>query len=465
MKKQILFILIMLNIVLLSNSQTNLITNGSFESTPWNTGWSSVNGTGLYGGSVASCPTVYGNNYVWTGTQTTGSNNINCDLYQTITIPSNTISCVLKWRLSINTLETGSIAYDSLKLRFRSTSGALLTNFVKATNLTGDYGIPGCQNWTVGTSSIPSSYFGQTFRLSFEFFIDDTYPTIFRMDSVAVLATLSASTIPIVTTTVASSITNTDAMSGGNVTNDGGGTVTQRGVCWGLTQNPVITADAYSMDGTNAGAFVSIITGLTSSTSYHYRAYAKNSVGTAYGNDMTFTTTNGLPLVTTTVASSITNISATSGGNVTNDVAGGSVIARGICWGTNSNPIITGNHTTDGSGTGIFISNISGLTSGTSYHYRAYATNAVGTSYGNDMTFTTTSGLPAVTTTSASSITNITATSGGNITSDGGISITARGICWGLNANPINTDNHTTDGTGTGSFVSNLTGLSSSTVY
>jgi hypothetical protein len=285
------------------------------------------------------------------------------------------------------------------------------------------------------------------------------------MDSVAVLATLSASTIPIVTTTVASSITNTDAMSGGNVTNDGGGTVTQRGVCWGLTQNPVITADAYSMDGTNAGAFVSIITGLTSNTLYHYRAYAKNSVGTAYGSDMTFTTSSGLPIITTTTATSVTNNAAISGGNITSDGGGGSVNSRGICWGTNSNPIITGNHTTDGSGTGVFISNITGLTSNTLYHYRAYATNAVGTSYGSDMTFTTTSGLPVVITIAASSITNISATSGGNVTSDGGGNITARGICWGTNSNPVITGNHTTDGSGIGSFVSNLTGLTSSTVY
>ncbi|MFZ4401917.1 MAG: T9SS type A sorting domain-containing protein [Bacteroidales bacterium] len=471
MKKQLLFILIMLNIVLLSNSQTNLITNGSFESTPWNSGWSSVNGTGLYGGSVASCPASDGSNYIWNGSQITGTNNINCDIYQTITIPSNTTYCSFAMNVSINTLETGTMIYDTLRVKFRSTSGALLANFTHVSNASSyaGSGIPGCQNWYITSSGmpIPSTYFGQTFRVSLEFRTDASNPTIFRVDNIRVLATLPASSLPTVTTTAAHSISCYEAISGGNVTNDGGGSLTQKGVCWGLTQYPFITTDNYSTDGTNAGVFVSNINyGLSPNTLYHYRAYATNSIGTAYGNDLTFTTTNGLPVVATTTATSITNNAAISGGNVTND--GGcndSITARGICWGTNPNPITTGNHTTNGSGSGNFVSNLTSLTSSTVYHYRAYATNTTGTSYGSDMSFTTTSGLAVVTTTTATSITNTTATSGGNITSDGGVSVTVRGISWGLNANPINTDNHTIDGSGTGSFVSNLTGLSSSTVY
>jgi hypothetical protein len=95
--------------------------------------------------------------------------------------------------------------------------------------------------------------------------------------------------LPTVTTATVSSITNTTATSGGNVTSEGGGTVTARGVCWGTVANPT-TADNQSSDGTGIGAFASAITGLSPLTPYHVRAYATNSVGMAYGEDISFTT-------------------------------------------------------------------------------------------------------------------------------------------------------------------------------
>ena len=79
---------------------------------------------------------------------------------------------------------------------------------------------------------------------------------------------------------------------------------------------------------------------------------------------------------------------ATSGGNITTD-GGLSITVRGVCWATTANPVATGNHTTDGSGSGTFTSSITGLTSNTVYHVRAYATNSTGTYYGDDLTFTT----------------------------------------------------------------------------
>jgi hypothetical protein len=105
---------------------------------------------------------------------------------------------------------------------------------------------------------------------------------------------------------------------------------------------------------------------------------------------MTFTP--GAAAVTTTPASSITMTSASSGGNVLYD-GGSSVTARGVCWSTTANPTITGNHTTDGSGVGVFTSSITGLTSNTLYHIRAYATNSNGTFYGQDLSFTTACGM------------------------------------------------------------------------
>ena len=95
--------------------------------------------------------------------------------------------------------------------------------------------------------------------------------------------------------------------------------------------------------------------------------------------------------VSTTPASSITMTTAVSGGNIACD-AGSPITARGVCWSTTANPTIASSHTNDGTGTGVFTSNITGLSANTQYHVRAYATNANGTVYGEDLTFNTACG-------------------------------------------------------------------------
>ena len=280
---------------------------------------------------------------------------------------------------------------------------------------------------------------------------------------------ISASNVPVwlgatstITTLTASYIAQTTASSGGTISFDGGATVTARGICWSTTPDPTIEGNKTS-DGTGAGTFTSSLTGLTMGTTYYIRAYAINSAGTAYGNQVSFTTLS-LPTVTTDTATLITNISANLGGNITGD-GGAAVTARGICWSTTPNPTIANNKTANGSGTGTFTYSLSGLTLGTKYSVRAYATNSVGTSYGNEISFTTTSIVaPTLTTAEASSI-GTTTISGGNIISDGGATITARGVCWSTTQNPTITGNKTSDGTGSEPFVSTITGLSASTTY
>ena len=95
-----------------------------------------------------------------------------------------------------------------------------------------------------------------------------------------------------------------------------------------------------------------------------------------------------VPTVTTTAITSITSTSGMSGGNVTSD-GGAAVTLRGVCWSTSANPTIADPHTSDGTETGSYISNITGLTPNTPYHVRAYATNSAGTGYGTDLSFTT----------------------------------------------------------------------------
>lgn len=274
----------------------------------------------------------------------------------------------------------------------------------------------------------------------------------------------TTATIPTLTTVAATLITSNSATSGGSITTDGGAAVTSRGVCWSQTANPTIGLSTKTIDGAGVGSFTSSITGLNSLTTYHVRAYATSSLGTAYGADIVFTTSANLPVVTTTAISGITSTSANSGGNVTSD-GGATVTARGVCWSTSANPTFSDSHTSNTSGTGVFTSSLAGLNPGITYHVRAYATNSAGTSYGTDISFTTTVDLPTISTAIITNITESSATAGGDIASDGGAPVTVRGVCWGTTLNPTISGNHTSNGSGTGSFTSSLTGLIPATTY
>ena len=105
---------------------------------------------------------------------------------------------------------------------------------------------------------------------------------------------------PIVVTSAISLITNATASSGGNVTSEGPSSVTVRGVCWSTSANPTIALATKTSDGSGIGIFTSSLTGLSSSTVYHVRAYATNSEGTSYGSDIQFTTINYVVLDTFT---------------------------------------------------------------------------------------------------------------------------------------------------------------------
>ena len=119
---------------------------------------------------------------------------------------------------------------------------------------------------------------------------------------------------------------------------------------------------------------------------YHY--YGNKSWGFSVRclNDETITAV--LPTVTTASITNITQSTATSGGNVTND-GGATVTEKGVCWSTSQIPTIANTHTSDGTGTGSFISNVTGLLANSQYYLRAYATNSVGTAYGDEVIFTT----------------------------------------------------------------------------
>ena len=306
---------------------------------------------------------------------------------------------------------------------------------------------------------------GQTYRYEAYMICNDE--TVYGGEITFTTEQIPDTESPIVTTADVTDITQTTAVSGGNVTDDGGASVTARGVCWSTSQNPTIS-DNHTSDGNGTGSFTSNLTNLTANTTYYVRAYATNENGTSYGEQKSFTTLQNieLPTVTTADVTDITQNTAVSGGNVTDD-GGAAVTARGVCWSKDPNPTIDNSFISNGNGTGSFTIEISGLTSATTYYVRAYATNSEGTSYGEQKTFTTLQyiQLPTVTTTIVTNVTSTTATSGGNVTDDGGATVTARGVCWSTSPDPTIDDNKTSDGNGTGAFTSQLTNLTHSTTY
>ena len=204
-------------------------------------------------------------------------------------------------------------------------------------------------------------------------------------------STENTTTIPIISTLTVTKSGITTASSGGNISSDGGKSITSRGIVWNTTQNPTIV-NSKTIDGIGIGNFNSVITGLLSNTTYYFRAYATNSVGTAYGNEITYITSaiSTLPTLTTSSISNITASTAISGGNITSD-GGSTIVNRGIAWSITQNPIDTNSKTIDGNGIGVFNSSITNLTANTTYYIRAYATNSIGTAYGNQISLTTTS--------------------------------------------------------------------------
>lgn len=287
--------------------------------------------------------------------------------------------------------------------------------------------------------------------------------------------TLSYQPANIITNTV-SNIKFTSANVAATVTSIGNAPITQHGHVWSsINQIPTITDSLTSLGALPAPAtYTSSLSNLSAGTVYYVRAYAVNTGGTVYGNVVTFTTlSNFLPSVTTNTISSISVSSATAGGSITNP--GSTPISQyGHVWSsTNNLPTLNDSKTQLGAANAAinFNSQLTGLSVGTTYYVRAYATNNGGISYGAVVTFTTSSSgnnLPSVTSGNISSVTFSTATVAGNITNVGSSAVTQYGHVWSyISPNPIIGDYQSNLGTtsiATG-YNSMLTGLQPGTTY
>lgn len=211
-------------------------------------------------------------------------------------------------------------------------------------------------------------------------------------------------TVPIrfadLTTVDASEVTMSMAVSGGVIISDGGSQITKKGIVWGTVPNPTISLTTKTDEGEGSEGFTSQLIGLESNKTYYVRAYAINTKGVGYGNEVSFKTLidpTSLPVVSTTPVSVITTTSAKTGGNVTSSGIS-PVTTKGIVWSlepeTETNKITIEENendgiTSNGFGLGSYITELTSLTPNTTYYARAYATNSYGTGYGSVVEFTT----------------------------------------------------------------------------
>ena len=193
-------------------------------------------------------------------------------------------------------------------------------------------------------------------------------------------------TLPTLSYPTISNINGCSAKIKSNVISLGFGNIIESGIFWS-TSNNITENDNHISNGSNLNIDINL-SGLSINTRYYIRSYAKNEKGIGYSEVNSFTTTNGLPIISTKGVTSITSFSAVCGGNITSH-EGFSITERGVCWSTSDSPTINSSHTLGGSGIGEFNSSISGLSPGTKYYIKAYAKNINGISYGDQKTFTT----------------------------------------------------------------------------
>jgi hypothetical protein len=225
-------------------------------------------------------------------------------------------------------------------------------------------------------------------------------------------------TKPSLSTTPVTNITTVTATSGGIIANDGGATITVNGVCWGKTENPTIEG-LKTTEGVSTGQFVSNLAGLTAGTTYHVRSYATNSVGTSYGANMSFLTLGEAPACLTQAATNTTATGATLNGTVNaNDLSTTVTFEYGVTTSYGSTATATQSPVTGNTITNVSVG-VSGLLSGTTYHYRVKTLNSIGTTYSEDMTFTTLAQAPTVTTLDVTSKTAISTTLNGTVNANG----------------------------------------------
>jgi hypothetical protein len=265
------------------------------------------------------------------------------------------------------------------------------------------------------TQNVSASISGLTASTTYHCRIVATNSHGTRYGSDRTVITLSATGPPVVMTNAASNVASFSATLNGSV--DPHGLTTSVYFEYGTTTSYGHSTATQTQTGTTYRNIIANISGLSASTTYHFRIVASNSGGTRSGSDRTFATPSatGYPIVTTNPASLIASYSATLNGSV--DPHGLTTTVHFQYGTTTSYGSTTGSQTKTGNTYQSVSANISGLSGSTTYHFRIVATNSVGTVYGADRTFTTLSatGAPVVITNSTTNVTSSSATLNGSL--------------------------------------------------
>lgn len=248
------------------------INNGS----NWTTIVSETSNDGSYDWIVplnpsAACKIKLTSKYIFS-TYTDASNAVFSIVLPQITLTSPNGSEIWSVNSSKKITWTSIGVEGDVKIEYSTNGGSSWANVVSSTENDGEY------SWTIPCT--PSANCKVRISEASDGDPADMSDSIFTIKA----------TTPSLTTNVITSITPSSAVCGGNITSDGGASVTSRGVCWSTSANPT-TADSKTQDGNGIGSFTSTITGLSYNTTYYVRAYATNSMGTSYGNNRNFTTT------------------------------------------------------------------------------------------------------------------------------------------------------------------------------
>lgn len=200
---------------------------------------------------------------------------------------------------------------------------------------------------------------------------------------------LSTADVPSIATYNPESVSTTFATAGGNVTDDGGFEISERGLVWSTSENPTVEDQKETSEG-GIGSFKIKMTGLEAGTEYYFRAFATNESGTAYGREVYFKTLEEItpPEVSTGDVTGVMAVSAETSGDITG-WGGDSVGVRGIVWNMTGSPTIDDSKIESGKGLGEFVATLYPLNPDTRYYVRAFATNGEGTGYGNTRIFKT----------------------------------------------------------------------------
>ena len=274
-------------------------------------------------------------------------------------------------------------------------------------------------------------------------------------------------------------ITYNSAIGNGRVTNNGGATILDRGICWSLNQNPIIgnTYDNFSIsDGGSMGSINILLNSIVSGSTYYVRSYAKNITGLTYGNEVSFTAIAALDSAPSVITKEITNKTSYTANiiGIITDSNGYTVTNCGFYYSqTNSNPnnsdIVVKIIPPVSPGEGSFNYTLSSLSDSTTYYVRAFATNIKGTNVGIVLNFTTNppdpATIPIVTTNNIYNITDNTAIINGTVINNGNDIIIARGVCWSISSNPTISDTKTVEAGDTGTFNTNMIGLTPNITY